>query len=234
MLYYSATTSINPTTLLQSYSTTQYYFPFLCLKHEVRQRVARRASPGPLLHCCGLPARQSFACAGVPRRQFRAIIFYIRIWYELLDTNILNQSTGLSNQGFIPAFTYRITGSMSLPYQSGDLMNDLALCPCLKRDGSRCNSNLADNNFTHSIGYKSHGFHIKHHNVLEDTILGCCIDGLRSRIIRGQAGAYLNDDKRPRARGNLRVSIPCAPLGSLMRGTLFLCPRESSRWLCIV
>ena len=81
VLYYSATTSINPTTLLRSYSTTllQYYFPFLCLKHEVRQRVARRASPGPLLHCCGLPARQSFACAGVPRRQFRAIIFYIRI-----------------------------------------------------------------------------------------------------------------------------------------------------------
>ena len=100
-------------------------------------------------------------------------------------SNILNQSTGLSNQGFIPAFTYRITGSMSLPYQSGDLMNDLALCPCVKRDGSRCNSNLADNNFTHFIGCKSHGFHIKHHNVLEDSILGCCTDGLRSRIIRG-------------------------------------------------
>ena len=31
-------------------------------------------------------------------------------------SNILNQSTGLSNQGFIPAFTYRITGSMSLLY----------------------------------------------------------------------------------------------------------------------
>ena len=35
------------------------------------------------------------------------------------------------------------------------------------------------------------------------------MDGLRLRIIRGQAGAYLNDDKRPRARGNLRVNIPC-------------------------
>ena len=90
-------------------------------------------------------------------------------------------------------------------------MNDLALCPCEKRDGSRCNSNLADNNFTHFIGCKSHGYHLKHHNVLEDSILGCCIDGLRSRIIRGQAGAYLNDDKRPRAQGNLRVNIPCTP-----------------------
>ena len=39
----------------------------------------------------------------------------------------------------------------------------------------------------------------------------CCMDGLRLRIIRGQAGAYLNDDKRPRARGNLRVNIPCTP-----------------------
>ena len=90
-------------------------------------------------------------------------------------------------------------------------MNDLALCPCKKRDGSRCNSNLADNNFTHFIGCKSHGYHLRHHNVLEDSILGCCIDGLRSRIIRGQAGAYLNDDKRPRAQGNLRVNIPCTP-----------------------
>ena len=52
---------------------------------------------------------------------------------------VLNQSTGLSNQGFIPAFTYRITGSMSLLYQSGDLMNERALCPCIKRNGSLCN-----------------------------------------------------------------------------------------------
>ena len=90
-------------------------------------------------------------------------------------------------------------------------MNDSALCPCIKRNGSLCNSNLAENNFTHFIGCKSHGFHLKHHNVLEDSILGCCIDGLRSRIIRGQAGAYLNDDKRPRAKGNLRVNLPCTP-----------------------
>jgi hypothetical protein len=41
--------------------------------------------------------------------------------------------------------------------------------------------------------------------------LGACTDGLRSRIIRGEASAYLNDDKRPRARGNRRVSIPCTP-----------------------
>ena len=97
-------------------------------------------------------------------------------------------------------------------------MNELALCPCIKRNGSLCNSNLADNNFTHFIGCKSHGFHLKHHNVLEDSILGCCIDGLRSRIIRGQAGAYLNDDKRPRAKGNLRVNIPCT-LDNLTRNT---------------
>ena len=112
---------------------------------------------------------------------------------------------------------------MSLLYQSGDLMNDLALCPCLKRDGSRCNRNLADNNFTHFIGCKSHGFHLKQHNVLEDSSLGCCNAGLRSRIIRGQAGAYLNDDKRPRARGNLRVSIPCPP--GQFNGTPLSLPR---------
>ena len=58
---------------------------------------------------------------------------------------------------------------------------------------------------------------------MEDSILGCCIDGLRSRIIRGQAGAYLNDDKRPRARGNLRVSIPCT-LGQFNEEHSFFAP----------
>ena len=51
---------------------------------------------------------------------------------------VLNQSTGLSNEGFICAFTHRITGSYRLLFGAGREMDDLALCPCLKRNGEPC------------------------------------------------------------------------------------------------
>jgi hypothetical protein len=43
---------------------------------------------------------------------------------------------------------------------------------------------------------------------MEDTLHACYKDALRTRIIRGQAFACLNEDKRPRATGNLVTSIP--------------------------
>jgi len=43
------------------------------------------------------------------------------------------------------------------------------------------------------------------------------MDGLRTLIIRGQAGAYLNDDKHPRAWENLWVNIPCTCVDSSKR-----------------
>ena len=47
---------------------------------------------------------------------------------------VLNQSIGLSNEGFTCAFTHRITGSYRLLFGAGREMDDLALCPCLKRN----------------------------------------------------------------------------------------------------
>ncbi len=119
---------------------------------------------------------------------------------------VLNQSTGLSNEGFICAFTHRITGSYRLLFGAGREMDDLALCPCLKRNGEPCSRPL--NGYVHFIGCKSHGLHFYPHNRMEDTLHACYKDALRTRIIRGQAFACLNEDKRPRATGNLVTSIP--------------------------
>ena len=79
-------------------------------------------------------------------------------------------------------------------------MNEPTLCPSIKRDGSPYNGHLGY--FTHLIGCKSH-------SALEDSIFGCSMDALRTLIILRQAGAYLNEDKRSRAVGNIRVNIPC-------------------------
>jgi hypothetical protein len=119
---------------------------------------------------------------------------------------VLNQSTGLSNEGFICAFTHRITGSYRLLFGAGREMDDLALCPCLKKNGEPCSRPL--NGYVHFIGCKSHGLHFYPHNRMEDTLYACYKDALRTRIIRGQAFACLNEDKRPRAIGNLVTSIP--------------------------
>ena len=59
------------------------------------------------------------------------------------------------------------------------------------------------------IGCKSHGFHLRPHNCMEDTLLATFQDALRRRIIGTDAFTCLNDDKRPRTTGNLRTSIPC-------------------------
>jgi hypothetical protein len=120
---------------------------------------------------------------------------------------VLNQSTGLSNEGFICAFTHRITGSYRLLFGAGREMDDLAICRCLKRNGEPCRHPL--NEYIHFIGCKSHGLHFYPHNHMKDTLHACCKDAPRARIIRGQAFACLNEDKRPRAIGNLDTSIPC-------------------------
>jgi hypothetical protein len=44
-----------------------------------------------------------------------------------------------------------------------------------------------------------------------DTLYACYQDALRTRIIRGQASTCLNEDKRPRAIGNLVTSAPRTP-----------------------
>jgi hypothetical protein len=123
---------------------------------------------------------------------------------------ILNQSTVLSNEGFICAITYRINGSLALLYQASGIMNEIASCPVLKKDGSPCGCRLnQDGEYTHFIGCKSHGFHLRPHNCMEDTLLATFQDALRRRIIGTDAFTCLNDDKRPRVVGNLRTSIPC-------------------------
>ena len=119
---------------------------------------------------------------------------------------VLNQSTGLSNEGFTCAFTHRITGSYRLLFGAGREMDDQALCPCLKRNGEPCSRPL--NGYVHFIGCKSRGLHFYPHNCMEDTLYACYKDALRTRIIRGQAFACLNEDKRPRAIGNLVTSTP--------------------------
>ena len=122
---------------------------------------------------------------------------------------ILNQSTLLSNEGFICAITYRINGSLALLFQASGIMNEIASCPVLKRDGSPCGCRLQDGDYTHFIGCKSHGLHLRPHNCMEDTLLATFQDALRSRIIGTDAFTCINDDKRPRVVGNLRTSIPC-------------------------
>ena len=119
---------------------------------------------------------------------------------------VLNQSTGLSNEGFTCAFTHRITGSYRLRFGAGREMDDQAICPCLKRNGEPCSRPL--NGYVHFIGCKSHGLHFYPHNRMEDTLYVRYKDALRTMIIRGQTFACLNDDKRPRAIGNLVTSIP--------------------------
>jgi hypothetical protein len=64
------------------------------------------------------------------------------------------------------------------------------------------------NGYVHFIGCKSRGLHFYPHNCMEDTLYACYKDALRTRIIRGQAFACLNEDKRPRAIGNLVTSTP--------------------------
>jgi hypothetical protein len=132
---------------------------------------------------------------------------------------VLNQSTGLSNEGFTCAFTHRITGSYRLLFCAGREMGDLALCPCLKKNGEPCSRPL--NGYVHFIGCRSHGLHFYPHNRMEDTLYACYKDSLRTRIIRGQAFTCLNEDKRPRAIGNLVTSIPRTPgpyTGAVQRG----------------
>jgi len=51
---------------------------------------------------------------------------------------ILNQSTVLSNEGYICAATYRINGSLELLYHASGIMNEITTCPVLKKDGSPC------------------------------------------------------------------------------------------------
>jgi len=98
---------------------------------------------------------------------------------------VLNQSTGLSNEGFTCAFTHRITGSYRLLFGAGREMDDLALCPCLKKNGEPCSRPL--NGYVHFIGCKSHGLHFYPHNRMEDTLYACYQDALRTRIIRGHS-----------------------------------------------
>ena len=61
---------------------------------------------------------------------------------------ILNQSTVLSNDGFICAITYRIHGSLALLFQASGIMNEIASCPVLKKDGSPCGCILNHGEFT--------------------------------------------------------------------------------------
>jgi hypothetical protein len=70
---------------------------------------------------------------------------------------VLNQSTGLTNEGFTCAFTHRITGSYRLLFGAGREMDDLTLCPCIKKNGEPCSRRL--NGYVHLIGCKSHGLH---------------------------------------------------------------------------
>ena len=55
----------------------------------------------------------------------------------------------------------------------------------------------------------SHGRHFHPHNRLEDTLCALYQDSLRVKINKGEVFVYLNDNKRPHARGNLITSIPC-------------------------
>ncbi len=78
----------------------------------------------------------------------------------------------------------RISGSLALLNQASGIMNKIASCPVLKRDGSPCGCRLnQDGEFTHFIGCKSHGFHLRPHNCMEDTLLATFQDALRRRII---------------------------------------------------
>ena len=89
-------------------------------------------------------------------------------------------------------------------------MNEITTCPVLKKAGSPCDCILnEDGKYTHFIGCKSHGFHLRPHNCMEDTLYATFQDVLRHRIIATDPFKCLNDDKRPRAIGNLRTSIPC-------------------------
>ena len=81
---------------------------------------------------------------------------------------VLNQSTGLSNEGFICAFTHRITGSNRLLFGAGREMDDLAICPCLKRIGEPCSRPL--NGYVHFIECKSHGLHFYPHTTAWRTL----------------------------------------------------------------
>jgi hypothetical protein len=139
---------------------------------------------------------------------------------------VLNQSIGLSNEGFTCAFTHRITGSYRLLFGAGREMDDLTLCPYLKKTGEPCSRRL--NGYVHLIGCKSHGLHFYPHNLREDTLHACYQDALRTRIIRGQAFTCLNEDKRP--RGN-REPCHIHPLhtGTVQRRVRQIRRREPSR-----
>ena len=121
---------------------------------------------------------------------------------------ILNQSTVLSNDGFTCAFTYRINGSIALLHRASGVMNNLASCPVLKKEGTPCGCHLEDDH-THFIGCKSHGFHLRPHYRMEDTPYATFQDALRDRINETNAFTCLNHVKRPRTIGNLCTSIPC-------------------------
>ena len=53
---------------------------------------------------------------------------------------ILNQSTGLSNEGFTWSFTHRITGSLSVLFHTNGSIHGAGLttCPATKRNGDPC------------------------------------------------------------------------------------------------
>jgi hypothetical protein len=76
-----------------------------------------------------------------------------------------------------------------------------------KRNGEPCSRPLVG--YVHLIGCKSHCLHVNPHNRIEDTLYACYQDALCTSIIQGQAFTCLNDDKRPRAIGNLCTLIPC-------------------------
>ena len=109
-----------------------------------------------------------------------------------------------------PLYLVLYNGSLALLYQASGIMNEISSCPVLKKIGSPCGCILnQQGEFTHFIGCKSHGFHLRPHNCMEDTLLATFQDALRRRINGTDAFTCLNDDKRPRAVGNLRTSIPC-------------------------
>jgi hypothetical protein len=93
---------------------------------------------------------------------------------------IFNQSDGLSNEGYIWSFTFRINGSLTLLFQGRKLMGNLTTCPCRKRNGEPFGQGL--NGYTHLFECRSHGFRFFLHGKLEDALFECFRDALQSQI----------------------------------------------------
>jgi hypothetical protein len=125
---------------------------------------------------------------------------------------IPNQSTGLSNEGFILSFTFRITGSLTLLFQRSGLMGNSTTCPCRKRNGEPCGQGL--NGYTHLFECPSHGFRFFLNSKLEDAFFECFRDALRSQITQGAADVVIDDVTRKNARHNC---YPLSPPPSIRR-----------------